>query len=195
MIDTNAKVLVLNASWQAIDCVGVEDAICSLYSREYQAIDIDYDSCGNVTKMNPHRWDQWLNVDLKPTDSVIRTPFLVIKIPTVIIVKTYNRVTFKRRTLSLDAIRERDNNICQYTGRKLSKSEGSIDHIVAKSRGGKDSWDNLVYCDRKVNIRKGNKTLKESGLKLIREPAEPLPLLASMVIKPAHKDWSLFLTT
>lgn len=197
MMITNTKqtVLVLNASWQAIDCVSTETAMCSLYAREYQAVDIDYDIEGNVTKMDPLKWDQWLDVTPRSSDKVIRTPFLTIRIPTVIITKKYNKVTFKKRILSLEAIRERDNNICQYTGRKLSKHEGSVDHIVAKSKGGKDSWNNLVYCDKKINIKKGSKSLKECGLKLLRTPAEPLPVLTSMLIKPSHKDWSLFLTT
>jgi hypothetical protein len=35
---------------------------------------------------------------------------------------------------------ERDDGICQYTGRKLAPKEGNIDHFVPRSRGGKTSW-------------------------------------------------------
>ena len=194
MIETNKRsVLVLSAGWHAVGCVDVETAMSSLYARDYQAIDIGYDEDGNVLKMNPLRWDQWIDIIPRDGDRVINTPFLRIKVPTVIIARNFSRIVFKKRALTLDAIRDRDNSTCQYTGKKLAKYEGSVDHIVAKSKGGKDSWDNLVYCDKSLNIKKGNKTLKECGFTLLRIPTEPLPQLASATIKSSHRDWDVFL--
>ena len=36
-------------------------------------------------------------------------------------------------------IRERDGNRCQHTGRLLHPDEGSLDHVVPRSRGGADT--------------------------------------------------------
>jgi 5-methylcytosine-specific restriction endonuclease McrA len=45
-------------------------------------------------------------------------------------------------------IRERDGNRCQYTGRCCTRTEGNLDHVVPRSRGGADTWENLVWSAR-----------------------------------------------
>jgi 5-methylcytosine-specific restriction endonuclease McrA len=50
------------------------------------------------------------------------------------------------------AIRERDGNRCQCTGRLLRPEEGSLDHVVPRSRGGRDAWENLVWAAKEVNL-------------------------------------------
>lgn len=69
----------------------------------------------------------------------------------------------------------RDNFTCQYTGVKLPLDQLNFDHVIPKSQGGKDTWENLVACDRRINTLKRNQTPREAGLKLIREPYEPTP--------------------
>lgn len=41
-----------------------------------------------------------------------------------------------------------DGNRCQYTGALLRPDEGSLDHVVPRSRGGPDTWENLVWSDK-----------------------------------------------
>ncbi len=53
-------------------------------------------------------------------------------------------------------IRERDNNRCQHTGRVLRLEEGSLGHVVPRSRGGKDAWENLVWAAKDVNQRQAD---------------------------------------
>jgi len=60
-----------------------------------------------------------------------------IRVPTVIVAVNYAKVPKKRPKLCARAIRERDRNRCQYTGRVLRPDEGSLDHVVPRSRGGK----------------------------------------------------------
>lgn len=64
----------------------------------------------------------------------------------------------------------RDNYICQYSGKKLRPSDATIDHILPKSRGGKSTFENCVTCSRDINIKKGDRTPDEAGLKLIHVP-------------------------
>jgi 5-methylcytosine-specific restriction endonuclease McrA len=76
----------------------------------------------------------------------VRTARGAIRVPTVIVAVNYARVPKKRPKLSAKNIRERDGNRCQYTGKLLHPDEGSLDHVVPRSRGGADSWENLVWC-------------------------------------------------
>ena len=95
---------------------------------------------------------------------------------------------------SADQVRIRDGNICQYTGRKLKREEISIDHVVPKSRGGKNTWKNLVVTSKDLNSRKGDKLNEEIGYKLIREPGMPKPINRCDLINEArHADWRIFL--
>ena len=58
---------------------------------------------------------------------------------------------------------KRDNNECAYCG---SKKELTIDHIIPKSRGGKNSWNNLITCCLPCNLKKGDKTPDEARMPL-----------------------------
>ncbi len=115
--------------------------------------------------------------------------------PTVIVAVNYARVPKKRPKLCAKNIRERDGNRCQYTGALLRPDEGSLDHVVPRSRGGPDTWENLVWSSRQVNTRKGNRLPHEAGLKLLNEPRAPKELPVSALIRNAHgiAEWKLFL--
>jgi 5-methylcytosine-specific restriction endonuclease McrA len=117
-----------------------------------------------------------------------------IRVPTVIVAVNYAKVPKKRPKLCARSIRERDGNRCQYSGRVLSPDEGSLDHVVPRSRGGKNSWDNLVWSSKEVNARKGNRLPHEAGLKLLAIPRTPKELPASAAIRNAHgiAEWKLF---
>src|SRR5439155_3431598 len=88
-----------------------------------------------------------------------------------------------------------DGNRCQYTGKVLKTEEGSLDHVVPRSRGGKDAWENLVWSSKHVNSRKGNRLPHEAGLKLLSVPRAPKELPVSALIRNGHgvADWKLFL--
>jgi len=64
----------------------------------------------------------------------------------------------------------RDNNECVYCG---SKKELTIDHVIPRSKGRKNTWDNLVTCCQKCNLKKGNKTPDEARMPLRRKPYQP----------------------
>ncbi len=80
-----------------------------------------------------------------------------IRVPTVIVAVNYAKAPKKRPKLCARAIRERDGNRCQYTGRFLRPEEGSLDHVVPRSHGGKDARENLVWlaCFRCYRKRRG----------------------------------------
>lgn len=90
--------------------------------------------------------------------------------PSVIRLREYVHVPFKQQTLSRKNILLRDRNICQYCGAKFHPSVLTLDHIIPKSKGGKNSFENLVSCCSPCNKKKADKTLDESGMTLLHKP-------------------------
>jgi hypothetical protein len=116
--------------------------------------------------------------------------------PTVLIARNFNKMPVKRfrGKPSKEAIRMRDADIDQYTGLPLKSEDATIDHIIPKSRGGDDTWENLVQTHKDINSKKGNKLNSEIGLRLIRAPKVPGPIPVNLLIKEArHPDWRPFL--
>lgn len=101
----------------------------------------------------------------------------------------------KKLRFSLKNLWNRDKGKCQYTGKVLTESNGNIDHVIPKSRGGKTTWTNCVLCHKDVNSKKGDKTPTEAGLRLLSIPKEPVHLPSTMSIKnPLNiKEWKAFL--
>jgi 5-methylcytosine-specific restriction endonuclease McrA len=72
-----------------------------------------------------------------------------------------------------------------------------LDHVIPRSRGGPNTWENLVWSARDVNTRKGNRLPHEAGLRLQRSPQPPPELPATVLIRNPHQvpAWNLFLAT
>lgn len=80
--------------------------------------------------------------------------------------------------LSRHSVLARDNYTCQYCG--VRGKDLTIDHVVPKWAGGPHTWDNLVACCRRCNLKKGDKTPQQAHMKLARKPKRPhfVPYLA-----------------
>ena len=141
-------------------------------------------------------WDEWITLAVREGDNCVHTTRGVIRVPTVVVAVNFARVPKKRPKLSAKNIRERDGNRCQYTGKLLKPDEGSLDHVLPRSRGGADTWENLVWSSKDVNTRKGNRLPHEAGLKLLTVPRAPKELPVSALIRNANgvAEWKLFLT-
>jgi 5-methylcytosine-specific restriction endonuclease McrA len=90
--------------------------------------------------------------------------------PIVIRLLYYVKIPHKEVSLTRRNILHRDGYACQYCGKK---NELTIDHIIPRSRGGKDSWDNVAIACLRCNLNKGNRTPKEAGLELRSKPTRP----------------------
>ncbi len=73
--------------------------------------------------------------------------------------------------LSKQNILRRDRHTCQYCG--INQSSLTIDHLIPKSQGGEDTWDNLVCACTVCNNKKANRSLKQSRMTLIKTPKRP----------------------
>ncbi len=189
MLD-KAIVLVLNRNWQAINARTPCEAFCQMCNGSVTALDIRADGA-----MAPVPWDVWLTLPVRLVDHAVMTPRGPIRVPTVVVSARFDRVPKKRPRLSARAIWERDGHRCQYTGRRLRRGEGNIDHVVPRSRGGRTTWDNCVLASREINTLKGNHMPEEVGLCLLRQPRVPATVPTTLLIRNHHHipDWDHFL--
>ena len=95
----------------------------------------------------------------------------------------------KMMPLTRHNIYKRDGHQCMYCP---STKKLTLDHVQPKSKGGKNSWTNLVACCAKCNTKKDNMTLKESGMKLRFEPYAPEFAFFATPTNGAHADWIEF---
>ena len=104
-------------------------------------------------------------------DECVHSPSTTIRIPSVVVLKDYvkpvKHVAFTRFNLFL-----RDDFSCQYCG---ARHDLTFDHIIPRVRGGVTSWQNVVAACAPCNLRKGCKSLRQSGLTLRRPPRVPNP--------------------
>ena len=182
-------VLVLNRNWQAINIRTPADAFCQMATNVATALEIEGEN-----HIRPVTWDEWITLPIRDSDNAVRTVRGAIRVPTVIVAVNFAKVPKKRPKLCAKTIRERDRNRCQYTGKLLRPDEGSLDHVLPRSRGGKEEWGNLVWSDKSVNARKGNRLPHEAGLKLLSVPRAPKELPVMALIRNAQDiaDWKLF---
>jgi 5-methylcytosine-specific restriction endonuclease McrA len=107
-----------------------------------------------------------------PADGkVIRSVSTRIPFPSVIKLEHYRRIPYKNIILSRKNILRRDGHRCQYCG--ATALPITVDHVIPKSHGGHDSWENLVAACVRCNNIKGNHTPEKAGLKLLSVPRRP----------------------
>ncbi|HDT15506.1 MAG TPA: HNH endonuclease [Firmicutes bacterium] len=94
-----------------------------------------------------------------------------LKLPSVVQLLYYVKKPYKKPKFSKKAIFIRDNFRCQYCKTYVSKP--TIDHVIPKSKNGPTTWTNVVTACHKCNNKKGDRTLKESGMKLLKFPQTP----------------------
>ena len=116
------------------------------------------------------------------------------KLPTVIRLRYYVKVPYKEVALTRKNILLRDNNLCQYCSHK--GSDLSIDHVIPRSRGGADTWENVTTACLRCNVQKGNRTPAEANMPLRRKPYKPLSNLnfeaARKIDSGRYKEWSKY---
>jgi 5-methylcytosine-specific restriction endonuclease McrA len=107
---------------------------------------------------------------LHASDSLMHSAHLVIAVPSVVRLRRFVRVPYRWNTpLNRRSVFARDGHRCQYCNAPAE----SIDHVVPRSRGGLHSWDNVVAACRPCNVRKRDRLLHETSMRLHRAPSAP----------------------
>ena len=152
------RVLVLNKHYMAVRVVSVRRAFSLLFREIAEVISCDE---GNYYNYDFNTWQQISELRQQfgdDEDDWVSTVNFDIAVPRIIRLLFYDRlprqiVKFNRRN-----IYARDKNRCQYCGKKFPTSELSLDHVVPRTMGGANSWDNLVCACTRCNSRKGGQT-------------------------------------
>ena len=181
-------VLVLNRHWLPVSTITPADAFCHMVAGTADGLHL------SPTNFRPLSWADWLTLPAGESGG-IGVKGGRIRVPTVIILTRYKGLPMCRPSFGFRALWKRDGGRCQYSGRQLATHEADIDHILPRSRGGQDTWENCVISDRNINRRKAARTPGEAGLRLIRNPFKPRPVPVSHTIVNTYniKDWRQFL--
>ena len=102
-------------------------------------------------------------------------------LPTVIRLRQYIRIPYKEIPLTRRNVLERDRHTCQYCN--LKGEHLTLDHVIPRSRGGGDAWENLVAACVRCNVKKGNRTPKEASMPLLGKPRKPYSSLHFELVK------------
>ena len=107
---------------------------------------------------------------IKEGTKVLRSEKKSFKAPLIIRLLNYVKIKFFKVVLTKRNILIRDGFKCVYCN---SSDKLTLDHLIPKSKGGKNDWFNLVTCCDTCNKKKGDKTPEESGMGLLRKPTKP----------------------
>ncbi len=137
--------LVLNAGYEPLAVVSFKRALALVMSDKAQVLKID---TGHPVCAASGVWDR----------------------PSVILLTRYVRLPRGRLApVSRRGVLRRDEHRCGYCGKPAS----TIDHVLPRSRGGRDTWENLVACCLRCNNTKSDRTPAEMGWQLLFTPFVP----------------------
>lgn len=163
------KVLVLNQSYEPISIIAWKKAIILSYLGKVEVV--------------------------REYQKEIRTISQHVKMPAVVrLTRTFQRPR-KKIKFNRQNVMARDRYRCQYCGKKYDYKKLTLDHVVAKSNGGRTCWENIVTCCIDCNNLKKNKLPQEAGLKLRRQPARPdwIPILVTTTLRTSiPEQWKDF---
>ncbi len=192
----DASVLVLNKLFMAIHIISVRRAFILLCKDLAEVVSLEegqfatYDFA-TWREVSEYRAQHFREED----DDWLRTPNSEIQVPRVIRLLGYDKLPKQTVKFNRRNIFARDNNQCQYCGKRFPTTELSLDHITPRSQGGQNTWENIVCACVNCNVRKGGRTPREAHMALIRKPEKPKrsPLLNLKLTHRKYQSWKTFL--
>jgi 5-methylcytosine-specific restriction endonuclease McrA len=181
------SVLVLNRSWVAVHIAPVRRALTLLY--------IDAARVVHPHDYSLHTFESWVTLSQNGLGGrYLHTPRTRIRVPEVVLLNVFNGFVRREVRLSRQGIVERDRHTCQYCGAELPRTKLTLDHVLPQSRGGIESWENLVLACLPCNVRKGNRTPEEAKMPLLKKPSKPawLPQMGRRVPDDQLAVWRRF---
>src|SRR5262245_49859363 len=192
----DASVLVLNKLFMAIHIISVRRAFCLLCKDLAEVVSLED---GQFATYNFTTWREVSEYRARhfrrEDDDWVRTTSSAIQVPRVIRPLSYDKLPRQTIKFNRRNIFARDNNQCQYCGKKFPTTELSLDHIIPRSKGGTSTWENIVCACVSCNVKKGGRTPKEAHLTLIRKPEKPKrsPVLNLKLTQKKYRSWQAFL--
>ena len=209
-----SQVLILNRSWVPVQVTTLHDAIKKLFVSYADGPYVGKPKARIIDPANDFQtftWDDWSRIKPEPGEDVIRGIGKSFRLFDVIMLTEYDQMPSKRLRFSRRTIWRRDNHHCMYCGCKVSDKpgyEGTIDHILPKSRGGETTWTNCVLSCITCNSQKADRTPEEaikgkkdknwrgpSPMKLLSVPKKPKATLLKGDRKVIRPSWNAFIST
>jgi len=192
---------MLNAHYMALRIVSAKRAFSLLFKEDAHAqpiAEIVHVEDGRYASYNFADWAELsrFNREFEPAKHEwIKTVRFDIAVPRIIRVLTYGRIPKQDVKFNRRNIYARDRSSCQYCGKKFSTSDLSLDHVVPRSQGGPTTWENLVCCCLKCNVKKGGRTPAQAHMRLISKPAKPArsPVVSVKLSEDKYRSWKQFL--
>ena len=178
--------LILNRNWQPVGVHTVARALVKVFSEAARIVD--------PTDFRLYTWEDWARMRPADGEPFIRTQRLVLRVPEVAVLTSYDRIPANAVTFSRRNVFKRDRFTCQYCGRQPGSEELTIDHVIPRALGGLSRWENCVLACIDCNRIKADRTPEQAGMALRRKPVRPLwkPLYAPSGVRIA--SWSKFLS-
>ena len=192
----DASVLVLNKLFMAVHVISVRRAFVLLCKdlaevvthEDGQFATYDFSSWREISEFRRQNF-------VEEDDDWVATATSRIQVPRVIRLVHYEKLPKQTVKFNRRNIFARDNNQCQYCGKKFPTSELSLDHVSPRSQGGASTWENIVCACVECNVRKGGRTPKQAHMSLIRKPEKPKrsPMLNLKLTHRKYRSWKTFL--
>lgn len=180
-------VLVLNRFLQPIQVTTVKRALVLLYGGVAAALDETGEQ---------HDFELWRQLPVREDDDEIPIVNGALRVPRVLHLYRYERMPRLTVRLTRRNLMFRDAHECQYCGKRPPLRDLNIDHVLPRSRGGDDTWENLVTACRTCNLRKGWRTPEEANMRLARRPFRPKWSTTAQILLGTgskFKEWEPFL--
>jgi HNH endonuclease len=188
MTDVLSKpVLVLNRHFQPVQLTTAKRAFVLLYGGGAMALD---------EQGEEYDFDLWRSLAARDDDDVLPIIGGVLRVPRIVHLHGYDRTPRVTVRLTRRNLMFRDAHQCQYCGKQPPLRDLNIDHVMPRSRGGGDSWENLVTACRVCNLRKGWKTPEEANMRLSRRPFRPKWSMTAQILLGSatkYREWEPFL--
>jgi 5-methylcytosine-specific restriction endonuclease McrA len=183
----NLPVLLLNRFFAPVSVTTARRALVLLYGGVGHAVDVAGDT---------YDFTDWRGQPVGRADDALPIVGGALRVPRVLHLLRYERTPRAAVRLTRSNLMLRDEYQCQYCARRPGHRELNVDHVMPRSRGGEDSWDNLVVSCRTCNLKKGRRTPAEAGMKLLNEPKRPRWSTAKqilLVMREPFEEWQPFL--
>ena len=178
--------LVLNRNWQPVNVSTVARALLMVWNNAARVVDPD--------SYQLYEWSDWTSLAPHDREPSITSATLRIRVPEVITVNDYDRLPTATVAFSRRNVFKRDRFTCQYCGLQPGCDELTIDHVIPRSHRGQSSWTNCVLACVACNSRKADRTPKQAGMTLRKQPAKPdwRPLYTRHALR--LDSWTKFLS-
>ena len=191
----STSVLLLNRLYMAVRVVSARRALTLLYRELAEVVSI------NDGAYLAYDFDDWVEVSqamqqFEPErHDWIHPVRFQIAVPKIIRLLGYDRLPATGVKLNRRNLFARDQNRCQYCGRRFPTNELSLDHVIPRTQGGLNGWENIVCACIRCNVKKGGRTPHQAGMKLIAAPLRPRrsPVLTIKLSDSRYASWKQFL--